>query len=553
LAVVSVVLTQSWWAAVAAAGPYDTVLVSRASGAGGAKGNGPSGDPSISANGRFVAFTSEASNLTRDDSDAIPDVFVRDLWTNTTTLVSRATGASGAKGNGATGAPSISGDGRLVAFEAVGATNLSPADGDTRQQVFVRDLQTNITTLVSRYDGPEGAPLSYGAEPAISSNGNVVVFRSLSLSPDSTSRDGSNIVARDLQTNRTIDLGGGGYFTDAFLPSVTADGSSVAFLFAGLFTEGRLGISGDPGVDLSPGFYSGAYGIVAPSISGDGGRVAFQDAQPVLDANGEVQGYREIVSLRDVRAATTSLVSRASGPNGEEPDGDSGQPSLAGGGRFVAFASVASNLTSTPGGAGNVFVRDLLSSTTTLVSRASGRAGKPGAGSEPSISVDGAAVAFTSSGTNLSPDDSDAVSDVFVRGTANRPPDCRAVGLNPARLWPPDHSFTRVTATGATDPDAGDSARLVIDAITQDEPVNPGGGGVSDTDARLPSPRSNIAWVRAERDGHRDGRVYRVHFTATDTSGATCAARRTVGVPHDLGAGASPIDSAPPNYNSLIP
>jgi hypothetical protein len=73
----------------------DLDLVSRAAGAGGDKGNDVSFDPAVSADGRFVAFTSNASNLHPDDDDTVDDVFVRDLVLNTTTLVSRAAGASG--------------------------------------------------------------------------------------------------------------------------------------------------------------------------------------------------------------------------------------------------------------------------------------------------------------------------------------------------------------------------------------------------------------------------------------------------------------------------
>ena len=106
---------------------------SRATGATGAKGNGNSFQAlitqAISADGRFVAFRSTASNLDPDDDDATQDVFVRDLQTSTTTLVSRATGVAGAKGNDASDGVAISADGRFVAFHS-DATNLHPDDGD---------------------------------------------------------------------------------------------------------------------------------------------------------------------------------------------------------------------------------------------------------------------------------------------------------------------------------------------------------------------------------------------------------------------------------------
>ena len=140
-----------------------TTLVSRASGVTGANSNGPSYGMSLSADGRFVAFQSLASNLSADDGDATSDVYVRDLQTNTTTLVSRASGASGVKGNGGSSGASLSADGRLVAFHSV-ASNLSADDHDASFDVFVRDLQTGTTTLVSRPAAPP-APRAMGSPP----------------------------------------------------------------------------------------------------------------------------------------------------------------------------------------------------------------------------------------------------------------------------------------------------------------------------------------------------------------------------------------------------
>lgn len=135
----------------------------------------------------------------------------------------------------------------------------------------------------------------------------------------------------------------------------------------------------------------------------------------------------------------------------------------------------------------------------------------------------------------------------------NLAPDCSKVALNRTTLWPPNHKMVWITASGAFDSDIGDSATLVIDRVSQDERVNNKGDGNTAPDARLTSPLSNQAQVRAERSGIQDGRVYRLHFTATDTHGATCDGYRRVGVPHDRGRHSSPVDSAPPSYNSLVP
>jgi hypothetical protein len=134
----------------------------------------------------------------------------------------------------------------------------------------------------------------------------------------------------------------------------------------------------------------------------------------------------------------------------------------------------------------------------------------------------------------------------------NQPPDCSAVTLDITSLWPPNHKLRTITASGATDSDVGDSATLVIDGITQDEPVNGAADGNTSPDGFLSSPLSNKAKVRAERAGTGDGRVYRLHFTATDTHGGSCSGTATVGVPHD-NSGPAAVDSAPPSYNSLLP
>ena len=115
----------------------ETILVSRASGADGIKADGESFRPSISADGRYVAFVSLATNLAAGDPDDQLDIFVRDLGSNTTTLVSRADGASGSKANAASVDPVISGNGMAVAFTSA-ATNLDSADQLSDDDVYVR-------------------------------------------------------------------------------------------------------------------------------------------------------------------------------------------------------------------------------------------------------------------------------------------------------------------------------------------------------------------------------------------------------------------------------
>jgi TolB protein len=139
----------------------------------------------ISADGRLVAFDSAATNLSPDDGDAIYDVLVRDRQAHTTTPVSRAPGATGVNGDGGSNLPAISDHGRLVAFDSR-AVNLTGDDTDGYLDVFVRDLVANTTTLVSPASGAGGAKANHplgSLIPAIARNGDAVAFLSTASKP----------------------------------------------------------------------------------------------------------------------------------------------------------------------------------------------------------------------------------------------------------------------------------------------------------------------------------------------------------------------------------
>lgn len=164
-----------------------TVYASRADGRHGALAATDCKLPVISANGRYVAFASKAKNLSRIDKDNVEDVFLRDLKTNRTLLVSRAQGKHGPPGSGDSSNPSISADGRYVAFESY-ASNLGPADNSTQPDVFVRDMRSGHVFLVSRADGSGAAANAPSANPSISADGRYVAFdsRGSNLSPADT-------------------------------------------------------------------------------------------------------------------------------------------------------------------------------------------------------------------------------------------------------------------------------------------------------------------------------------------------------------------------------
>ncbi|HEX8156389.1 MAG TPA: vWA domain-containing protein [Solirubrobacteraceae bacterium] len=129
----------------------------------------------------------------------------------------------------------------------------------------------------------------------------------------------------------------------------------------------------------------------------------------------------------------------------------------------------------------------------------------------------------------------------IVVPVSNHDPDCSTVAPNPALLWPPNHKYQLIKLGGATDRD-GDPVTLTITSVTQDEPLNGLGDGDTSPDAKT-APSSNSVFVRAERSGTGDGRVYRIAFKASDGRGGTCGGVVTVGVPHDQGQGSVPVDS----------
>jgi Tol biopolymer transport system component len=212
-------------------GPWHVVqLVSVASDS--TQGNDNSWDPSISADGRYVAFFSHASNLVPGDTNNTLDVFVHDRLTGQTTRVSVA--SDGTEGNGDSFVGSISADGRYVAF-ASWASNLVPGDTNGRSDIFVHDRVTGQTTRVSvASDGTEGNGDSWGC-PSISADGRYVAFASWAsnLVPGDTNGR-SDIFVHDRVTGQTTRVsvasdGTEGNGDSWWRPSISADGRYVAF------------------------------------------------------------------------------------------------------------------------------------------------------------------------------------------------------------------------------------------------------------------------------------------------------------------------------------
>ena len=197
----------------------------------GTVGNNDSYEPVISANGTVIVFSSVASNLDpRDTTSSYYNVFARNLTTNTTTLVSLNT--AGTVGNNYSYDPVISADGTLVVFDSE-ATNLDSRATDGNLDLYVRNLNSNTTTLVSVGSANIGGN-SYSVDPVISASDEVVAFYSYATNLDPRATDGNDdVYARNLATNTTtlVSLSttgtGGNDYSDN--PSISSDGTIVVF------------------------------------------------------------------------------------------------------------------------------------------------------------------------------------------------------------------------------------------------------------------------------------------------------------------------------------
>jgi Ca2+-binding RTX toxin-like protein len=191
---------------------------------------------SISADGRFVAFYSRASNIVPGDTNQRNDIFVRDTLTNTTTRVS--VDSAGNQANDASESASISADGRFVAFDSR-ASNIVPEDTNNSLDIFVRDTLTNTTTRVS-LDSAGNQANSSSDDPSISPDGRFVAFESnaSNIVPGDTNNN-YDIFVRDTLTNTTtrvsVDSAGNQRNIDSKFPSISGDGRFVAFT-SGVFS-----------------------------------------------------------------------------------------------------------------------------------------------------------------------------------------------------------------------------------------------------------------------------------------------------------------------------
>jgi flagellin-like hook-associated protein FlgL len=329
----------------------------------------------ISADGRYVAFWSNASNLVAGDTNGQTDSFIKDTATGVTTRVS-----TDSAGNQATGGFSavyaISADGRYVAFHSL-ASNLVAGDTNGQQDAFIKDTVTGVTTRVSTNSAGNQATGGYSSVKAISADGRYVVFQSTA----------TNLVAGD--TNGWAD-------------------SFVKDTVTGLTT--RISTSSTGAQQLGYGYSD------VTAISADGRYVAFWTDADNLVA-GDTNGNLEDSFIKDTFTGLLTMVN--TDRNGVQALGFSHITALSSDGRYAAFWSSADNLVADDtNGWVDSFIKDTVTGAVTRVStNSAGNQTTDGNSYVSSISADGRYVAFFSDATDLVAGDTNGQRDSFIKDT----------------------------------------------------------------------------------------------------------------------------------------
>ncbi len=415
----------------------------------GVEANGLSDRPSLSDDGRFVAFEgANASNLVAGDSNSVADIFVRDLVAGTTSRVS--VDSAGGQSNNGSAFASISADGRWVAFQSI-ATNLAPLDTNGQIDVFVHDRQTGTTRRVSVTSRGEQVRVGGGA-PSISADGRYVAF--MSPTPEFAAGDLNgtwDVFVHDLQQGLTTvaSVDGGGTLGDgpSTSPAISGDGRLVAFFSAasnltpndtnaavdlfvhdrdadgdGVFDEAGAVATTRVSVDSAGNQGNADTGVLGSDedryLSRDGRLVVFSSGASNL-APGDTNGVSDVF-LHDRQTGVTTRLSVTG--TGAQGNGPSFSPQFSSEGRFVTFGSLASNLVSgDTNAAADVFLYDRQAGTLTrpsvssMGSQGNGHSAQGDAGFEPpSVSASGRFIAFASAASNLVSGDTNGTWDIFV-------------------------------------------------------------------------------------------------------------------------------------------
>lgn len=414
--------------------------------------NDESQAPVISADGRFVVFESKANNLYDRDTNRYKDIFLFDRGTGQIKCLSL--NPQGETGDWKSESPAISADGRYVAF-ASSAEDLVPGDTNDRADIFVYDTETDSLELVSTsLNGAAASDHSY--TPSLSSDGRYVAFCSIAGNLVEGDTNGTeDIFVRDRVSGTTTrvsyGLDGSQLTASTSNPVISGNGGFVAYEiyqdFKTIIYVYDIETGTSELVTRSYDDASVACEGYNPSISHDGRYIAFHSAESGLvesDTNGKTD-----VFVYD-RVNKTMQLASLSG-SGEQGNGSSWSAAISADGCFVAFKSGASNMVEgDTNGCDDVFIRDL---TTGSIERASvagdGTQGNSDSSFNecpPAISADGQFIAFDSYASNLVPGDGNDRCDIFIYdGGAQqetRPPELSETGVSAITDTTADLSFT---------------------------------------------------------------------------------------------------------------
>ncbi len=397
---------------------------------------------SVSRDGRYVVFTSDANSLVTGDRNSARDVFLRDTTlpatdTNALKLVSRtATGS----GNQLSSQPFISADGQYIVFSSA-ATDLVTGDTNGQQDIFLYTVSTGVITLVSRTITAIADNASSSASVAVDAGGEVyVAFISRAGNLGVTNAGVNNVFVWKKSTgaitavSKSSPTAGGNL--DSSTPIISADGKYIAFTSnaSNLVTANFAGPDGNNVSDVF--LYDIAAGTLNlasqnagtigngssynPIVSDTNGVVAFESRASNLSAIADTNNTVDI--FRYSNATGTSLVSVNAGGNAAGASAGSGfgstGASISADGNTIAFTSDSNTLsaTSDSNGKNDVFVRNVTTATTTLISRSRTTTTNAANGdsSNAVLSADGKLVAFTSTSTDLTSQDTSSSRDVFT-------------------------------------------------------------------------------------------------------------------------------------------
>lgn len=387
----------------------------------------PFQDPAISADGKFVAFASQDFGLVAGDTNNVSDIFVRDLVAGVTTRVS--VDSAGFEGNNTSYRPDISGDGRFVTFASY-ASNLVAGDTNNAPDIFLHDRMTGTTTRVSV--DSSGAQANSNSEKAeISADGTAIAF--ISYAGNLVASDVNNnwdVFVHEVATGVTtlVSVSSGGVQSNgqsgSFFPDLSADGRFVAFdctatnLVAGdtnntwdVFVHDRLTGTTERVSVTSTGAET-ASGAINPSISDDGNVVAFYSIASDM-VPGDTNGAPDCFAHNRTTGVTTRVSVDSAGVEGVW---ESAGPTISGDGDKVIFFSASPNLVAgDTNGVPDTYLHTISTGTTEIVSLTNSGGLGNGQPTNSDVSANGQYVAFGSLASNLVTGDTNGLQDIFVR------------------------------------------------------------------------------------------------------------------------------------------